>query len=243
MDIEAAFFDYSNTLARGNFDMSRQTKQALSRMKKEGIIIGVVSGLPSSFIWAKGIEVGFDLYGGESGADAFSPKYGFSFKHQAQIKGLGGLVRWVEKRYGGQVWWQPNRFVKTIKPRDGTSKLRLHEMYCDVESYVTGRRMEVRPYLEEDAIDLIPTGVSKFKLIDAFLCHLQKTHGRIPRERVAAVGDGLNDLEMVERSGFPAAPSNACVEIRELVKKREGLISEEPYGAVVLELEKMLKGV
>jgi len=54
----------------------------------------------------------------------------------------------------------------------------------------------------------------------------------IPREDVLAIGDHLNDVPMLDGSaaGMVACPSNAVLEVQELVRRNGGYVSPHPWG-------------
>jgi hydroxymethylpyrimidine pyrophosphatase-like HAD family hydrolase len=59
----------------------------------------------------------------------------------------------------------------------------------------------------------------------------------IPAERVMAIGDSINDLDMLngEHGFFPVAVANAEPEIKEAVKKAGGMVTEKPASDGVAE--------
>jgi hypothetical protein len=62
-------------------------------------------------------------------------------------------------------------------------------------------------------------------------------HFGIKREEIMAVGDGYNDLDMLEYAGLGVVVANA----REEIKKRAGYVTTAPYGDGVVEaLEKFV---
>ncbi|HHY76127.1 MAG TPA: HAD family hydrolase [Firmicutes bacterium] len=75
-------------------------------------------------------------------------------------------------------------------------------------------------------IEFQAKGVSKAKALE----FLAQYYG-LDAERVLAVGDGLNDVDMLEWAGVSACVGNACDEVREVA----GYISKAPYAKGVLE--------
>jgi hydroxymethylpyrimidine pyrophosphatase-like HAD family hydrolase len=66
----------------------------------------------------------------------------------------------------------------------------------------------------------------------------------VPRERVFAIGDHLNDLPMLsgEFAGCVAAPANAVAAVKDLVLRQNGYLSHQPWGhGVARALEFFLK--
>jgi len=54
----------------------------------------------------------------------------------------------------------------------------------------------------------------------------------VPRERVFAAGDHLNDLPMLsgEFARCVAAPDNAIPQVKEVVRRQRGYVSHQPWG-------------
>jgi len=64
-------------------------------------------------------------------------------------------------------------------------------------------------------------------------------HFGIKREEIMAIGDGYNDLEMLEYAGLGVAVANA----RDDIKKKAGYVTTAPNGAGVIEaIEKFVLG-
>jgi len=234
--IKAIFFDYSNILARDNQDMKKETKEALKVLMENNILVGVISGLPSSFVWAKGIEVGFHFYGGENGAEGFSPTYGFSIiSGRKNINVMENLASSIEDKYGKLIWWQPNKYVKTVKPRPTTTFRQLKKIYKFVDGKIKNLKIDFKVYFHEDAIDIVPAGVLKSSLIKKFLSKIKAMNiCEIRDEEVAVVGDSSADIEMLQKFGYPATTSNADRKVKKIVKMKGGFISKKPHdkGAI-----------
>lgn len=76
-------------------------------------------------------------------------------------------------------------------------------------------------------IEIQPPGVSKAKAVE-FLADSMK----VEREHVLAIGDGLNDLDMLMWSGMRAAVGNA----HEIVKRNVSYVSQMPYSEGVRDI-------
>jgi hydroxymethylpyrimidine pyrophosphatase-like HAD family hydrolase len=237
MAIKAIFFDYSNVLAKDNQDINNETKKALKKLKGRGIIMGIVSGLPSSFVWAKGNEIGFHFYGGENGAEGFSPVYGFSITlAEKSFRAMKNLASLVESKCGELIWWQPNQYTKTIKPRPTTTRQQLKKIYRFIKREVKNLKLGYRVYLYEDAIDILPPNISKSRLIKEFLLKIKAMGIDIEEREVAVVGDSLADIEMLQEFGYPATTANASQKVKKIVKMKNGFISKKSYGKGVVEI-------
>jgi hydroxymethylpyrimidine pyrophosphatase-like HAD family hydrolase len=89
-------------------------------------------------------------------------------------------------------------------------------------------------------VGFIPLNGTKGKAVR----FLAETLG-IPTERVMAIGDSINDLDMLngEHGFFPVAVANAEPEIKEAVQKAGGMVTEKPASDGVAEaIEWALKG-
>ena len=64
-------------------------------------------------------------------------------------------------------------------------------------------------YSSSNSIDIVPSGVNKGSSLTALAQHLN-----IPLQRVAVIGDWLNDLDMFRISGFSIAMGNAPDEVK-----------------------------
>ena len=51
-----------------------------------------------------------------------------------------------------------------------------------------------------------------------------------------AIGDEINDIEMLETVGIPAAPSDACEKVRSLVKMKGGILAKKEDGKGVKDI-------
>jgi len=65
-----------------------------------------------------------------------------------------------------------------------------------------------------DYLEMIPAGASKGVALDALAAHLD-----VPLDRVVAVGDQENDLEMIQRAGIGVAMPDAPVAVRGAAKR------------------------
>jgi Cof subfamily protein (haloacid dehalogenase superfamily) len=68
-------------------------------------------------------------------------------------------------------------------------------------------------FSEPEYLEFLPTGVNKATGLQAFAEHLG-----IAQTEVAAIGDYLNDLEMIQWAGLSAAVKNALPEIQQAAK-------------------------
>jgi HAD superfamily hydrolase (TIGR01484 family) len=82
-------------------------------------------------------------------------------------------------------------------------------------------------------LDLLPPGCSKGAALDS----LAQIRG-LERDQIMAIGDNLNDLEMLEYAGRAVVMGNASAEIKELAKRRGWSVTasnDEDGVALVIE--------
>ena len=82
------------------------------------------------------------------------------------------------------------------------------------------------------SIEFMAAGISKGEAL-VFLSR----HSGIPMERTMAIGDNLNDVEMISEAGFGVAMGNAIAELKE---KADWVTSTNDEDGLALAIEKML---
>ncbi len=96
-----------------------------------------------------------------------------------------------------------------------------------------GLKFEIIPHI--DGVDANPVGLSKVYGMREVMDYY-----RIDLENTCAVGDSLNDIEILKVCGYPACPSNAHPLVMDVVKNRGGFIAAKPDGEGLLEFCKYL---
>jgi hydroxymethylpyrimidine pyrophosphatase-like HAD family hydrolase len=86
-------------------------------------------------------------------------------------------------------------------------------------------------------LDLLPPGCSKGAALDS----LARIRG-LEREQIMAIGDNLNDLEMLEYAGRAVVMANASEEVRSLARRRGwDLTASNDDDGVALAVEEVLR--
>jgi hydroxymethylpyrimidine pyrophosphatase-like HAD family hydrolase len=86
-------------------------------------------------------------------------------------------------------------------------------------------------------LDLLPPGCSKGAALDS----LARIRG-LEREQIMAIGDNLNDLEMLEYAGHAIVMANASEEIRSQARRRGWeLTASNDDDGVALAIEQVLR--
>jgi Cof subfamily protein (haloacid dehalogenase superfamily) len=88
---------------------------------------------------------------------------------------------------------------------------------------------------DEKNIEIMSSGVSKGDALS-----FVSRHSGIPMERIMAIGDNLNDMEMIQCAGFGVAMGNAIPELKE---KAAWVTSSNDDDGLALAIEKILCGM
>lgn len=88
------------------------------------------------------------------------------------------------------------------------------------------------------AVDISPANIDKASGV-RFLCDVEK----ISSEGLFGIGDSPGDFPLFNAVGQIGCPSNATTQCKEAVKKRKGIISEQPYAAGVADILYQATGV
>lgn len=206
--------DYDRTLTDGHLRPDPQAMRALERARRAGLRVLVVSGRPLGFLREAVPQA--DVVVAENGA-----------------------VRWDAR----SVWrapWPGRRAVLDALRAAGVPHE--HEPFEVLVSLPRLPEGQLRGLLgaaspgpaaiaNVDSLMLLPAGVDKGTGLLAALGGLG-----VPAGDCAAVGDGENDLPMVEAAGLGAAVANAVPEL----KARADVALRGAYGAGVAELVDLL---
>jgi HAD superfamily hydrolase (TIGR01484 family) len=101
--------------------------------------------------------------------------------------------------------------------------------YAEKRARKMGLGLSVIPH--KDCIDIVPLGLNK-----AYAARRVSDVLGFDTSHAMAVGDGLNDLELLEEVGMPATVGNALPEVKDSVKSRKGILADQDHGEGVLEI-------
>ena len=147
---------------------------------------------------------------------------------------LPRLADWVHEHFSVAIYadsYSPFCFIAKDLP-DADRIQEYVDDYCKTVPHLTLMRNSVYARLSHDAYN---KGSS--------MAEVASLHG-IPRERIFAVGDHLNDLHMLAReyAGCVAAPDNAVEPVKEFIRQQGGYLSPFSHGHGVADaLEHFLK--
>ena len=237
--------DFDGTLVRGDGTVSEENIRAIEAYRAAGGIFAVVTGRMLTSILPRLGEIGLDdglavAYQGAVIADVRTGKLlrSCAFTHTHALK----AIRYFEKCgyhvhvYTVDDFWsnmddEPLRLYEKICGVKGKIERNLSDMVASKKPEVVkvlamvgeSEREKVliktREALGEEffvtcsssfLVEVMPKGQNKAGAVD-FL----SSYYRIPHERIAAIGDQLNDLPMLERAGGRFAVENAEKALKE----------------------------
>ncbi|MEE9586028.1 MAG: HAD family hydrolase [Nitrososphaerales archaeon] len=208
--VKALALDYDETIAFPGGLLKKKTAKALKKFSiATGRRLFLVSGRPFSFLVDKAKQIGVDGFVSENGAIIHDDLRGKEF--------LTDDTRIVELLLGRNI--------------DG---LQIKERIAEFPTSSLEQALELLdsvqiPYRVEKnhgQVMVMPLKVSKERGLEKLL---ERFH--LSYREIITVGDGENDLGMMEKSFFSAAVANAAEE----VKKRASLVLSLPYGDGVQE--------
>ncbi|TDF98891.1 Cof-type HAD-IIB family hydrolase [Paenibacillus piri] len=230
--IKLAAFDVDGTLRDRDY-LPESTRTALLKLKERGVALALCTGRSEyemeslrkelAIDWAvtcNGSHIGYQ--GKTVFGNAFPKETVAGWLHEAERNNHAVLLYGAElmftNRENDSLFLQAQReigFMEPVPLQTGEEMPDVYQciMFCNEEEetgYIRDRRESYyihrwRPW----AVDINPNGMNKALGLRRLLDHLQLA----PHE-VAAFGDGLNDLELIESVGTGIAMGNACDELK-----------------------------
>lgn len=133
----------------------------------------------------------------------------------------------THRETGVRMWEEPKETILTLYPEDLST---IPAIAQELDDLIAAHGLALYTIAHSDAVDALPLGQNK----GAALARLA-TNGELDLTRTAALGDGLNDREMLEIVELPMTVANAKQEVKSLVTARTGYIAQKAYGDGVLE--------
>ncbi|MBT2678400.1 Cof-type HAD-IIB family hydrolase [Bacillus sp. ISL-35] len=228
------FFDIDGTLLDHDKNLPASTKEALEKLKENGIFVAIATGRApfmfenlrkeldiDSFVSFNGQYVVFEgepIYKNplnnqkieELYKEAKDQGHPVVFMNHQTMKSSVKHHHFIETSLGGLKFAHPEQDDRFYVDRDLFQTL----LFCEEgreefyrENYPEFTFIRWHPY----SVDVLPAGGSKAEGIKKMVERL----GFKP-EDVYAFGDGLNDLEMLEAVGTGVAMGNAVPQLKEL---------------------------
>lgn len=243
MKYKTAVFDLDGILLR-NGVLERESRKAISILKENGVRIIYSSG---KNYWYTAGGVSFcgmmeksTIIMAENGGLAYYPEKRELHTLGKNIRDVGILAEeyisccctdngssLVHNDSTSLLWREPKDTIFTLFPKDLGAIGAISE---EIRSIIEKKDLSLYVVEHSDAVDTVPLGQNK----GTALVHLHKK-GEIDLDTTIAFGDGANDAEMLSAVAMPVTVSNAKDHIKEIVKRRNGIIAEKSVGKGVLE--------
>jgi len=228
----ATDIDGTLTISRNDYKLSLEAIEAIRALEKHCIPVILISGnaLPvviglSRYLGTSGPVLG------ENGCLIFYKGRKYYLTKESAIETAKAISEKF-KEYVEESWQNQYREL------DFAFKIR--SKYKNNPNYVVSKIEEflrIKGYLHVKilfsgfAVHIVPKSCGKAKGL-AFASKLLK----IPLNEIAGIGDGLNDIELLETVGFPATVSNADPELKRVAK----YVASKPSGAGFSEIVKQI---
>ncbi|WP_066176448.1 Cof-type HAD-IIB family hydrolase [Bacillus marinisedimentorum] len=230
---DIVFFDIDGTLLDHDKKIPESTKHAVDMLKKSGVDVAIATGRAPFMFEDIRNELGIDsfvsfngqyvVYQGEviyanpldrnvlKQVDEYAAGYSHPlvFLDHQGMKANARLHSHIKESIGSLKMEHPEYDPDYYKDRDIYQALLFSTA---AEQHLYDGRFDGIKFIRwhEKSQDILPAGGSKAKGIEVFLGQLG-----IPRSRVYAFGDALNDLEMLQYAGTGVAMGNALAEVKQ----------------------------
>ncbi|NLI92957.1 MAG: HAD family phosphatase [Peptococcaceae bacterium] len=241
MPIRLIAMDLDDTVLRDDLTVSKRTLQAINQARAKGVLVTVATGrMPLScqrFIDVLDIRIPVIMCHGaiikdmNSGEIIFRKVIDKETASEAirimQAEGMHCQIYLQDKVYTNQLnkWSQTWKKLSTVQSEEADLLAVLKQgesaekiVSIDEESLISHKYQTYQSQFEgkihftvskPNFLEMLDAGVNK----GAALAFLAEMHG-IKREEVLAIGDSLNDLEMIRYAGIGVAMGNARPELK-----------------------------
>ncbi len=243
MRYKAAFFDVDGVLKEYSpqeapKEFEKEAINGIILLKDNGIIIGYASGKCVDYLEGcakiSGIYDDKDIFIGENGGVIKSSGSKRVYdKHMDKI--MKARERLERNRIGKDLYLvRINGLYIPLREEEKESSITLL-FSPDIERKYKFFREELKGYFDgldgldfvfgESYVDINQKGCNKGYAIKKICEELG-----LNLSEVIAVGDGANDIPMLEIVGFPACPSNSKENVKDFIKERKGYVAKNPVG-------------
>ncbi|MDN5305312.1 MAG: hypothetical protein PWP46_2199 [Fusobacteriaceae bacterium] len=239
--------DMDDTLLRDDHTISERTKKAIKEAQEKGVKFVLASGRPTFAMRNYAKELELDKYGSYilsyNGAVITDAKENKEiFRNMLPKETVHELVE-LSKEHNMYIHTYLGDDIVTATPNEYTdieqdiTKMDIKVVDClksavneDVvkvlmlqePEYLLNVKNKIKPLYEDRYsitiskpffLEFMPHGVNKGNSLEKLLDIL-----KIEKDEVVAIGDGLNDLEMLKVAGLPACVENANEELKKHAK-------------------------
>ncbi len=207
--------DYDRTLAQPGAGPDPSAMKAIAALRAAGIRCILATGRPADDLLAQGIDPeSFDAFVIEGGA-LFGPLNSLVYLN------IGNELEAAAKQCKAAGIPIAQRSYSFSVPREHEATVRSLVGECSIQPNV-------------DQLDILPPHVDKGTGLDGALGKLGNR--ALP---VLAIGDGENDIPLLDRATYGLAPANAVPALREMADE---VLAESGPAAVVAAAERLLRG-
>jgi Cof subfamily protein (haloacid dehalogenase superfamily) len=253
--IKLAAFDVDGTLRDRDY-LPESTKAALQKLRENGVVIALCTGRSEHEMALLREELGIDwaitcngshvgMNGKTMFGNAFERSVVQKWIQEAEQSNHTVLLYGSERMYINREdapyfaqaqeeigFIQPDLFLTSLGQAETLPDIYQFIVFCndqEEQAYFAG---DANPYYTHRwrpwAFDINPQGMNK-----AIGLHRLIQHLGIQPEEVAAFGDGLNDLEMIESVGMGIAMGNAIQELKDKARYVTKTLDEDGIAYAV----------
>ncbi|GBG80940.1 hypothetical protein CBR_g31496 [Chara braunii] len=237
------FCDMDGTLLNSKSKITKATAKALRAAMERGVTVILATG--------KGLRVygvdGIVIHSRKLQEDVCTEAFNFSAKHKTPLVAFAGdqcLTLFDHPLVDAlhTVYYEPKAEivpdVEELVTKFGIQKLLFYETEQTVSSFlrphwtsaVAGRASITQAV--PDMLEILPLGGSKGVGVSILLDHLD-----VPSEEVMAIGDGENDMEMLQLAGFGVAMANGAAKTLAVA---DALVGSNDEDGVVEAIERFI---
>ncbi len=241
--VELMAIDMDGTLLDDEGKISEENIQAIQKAKRQGIDVVISTGRPFEFSYEQAKFLGLDSYLiSVNGGQIWSMDQELLVQHTFSSNQVESL--WSFGHQHDLYMWmvaEEEMFRQSSRPKDfsefnwikvGFGKLS-KTSYQEVLEHLTHYpNLEISSSSESN-IEVNALGVNKAEALK-YVCQLSQ----IKIQNTVSFGDNLNDLEMIEASGFGVAMGNARQEVKD---KADYITLKNTENGVAYVIEKILK--
>jgi len=233
--IKYAIFDIDGTLRETGKNVSQESLDAIRKLEENGVKIFFASGKHPWY------TTGGTVFGdilkddtiviGENGGYIFKPrrKEDTILAKSEDVEKIKAMFYIEIDKMKINFWEEPKRTIFTIYPLNEKEN-NIKKLVNFFEEKIKENNLDLYVTHCKDAVDVVPNKMNK----SVALKYLQE-NGELKLEETIAFGDGKNDYEMLSSVKIPITFNNALNEIKELVKSKNGYVSDLSYGKGVLD--------
>jgi HAD superfamily hydrolase (TIGR01484 family) len=226
-------FDIDGVLNEAGKPVQKESIQAIEKLEEHGLKISFASGKHPWYIMGGLVFSGLlredTVIIGEAGGHVFYPKKREFILYTTYAEDIKKLKRIFYDEYSRyyEFWEEHKETIFSLFPRELEKVRLLKKVFQEI---IQEENLNLYVITHVDAIDAMQNGLNKTVGLNMLCDHL-----KVSLDEMIALGDGMNDLEMLSCVGYPVSVANAVDEIKNLVKRRGGYLSKSKFGEGVLE--------